>query len=76
MSGANGRNPSTNHRAAVSNPGSEPGPGSPACTAEEQDTVRRGLRILARIIARAHLQPQASRSGPETRPPVEGEDGD
>ena len=28
--------------------------------------MRRGLRILARIIVRAHLQRQAFRSGPET----------
>ncbi len=74
MSRANGRNPSANRRAAASNP--ETGPGSPACTAEEQDTVRRGLRILARIIARAHLGQQPSQPGPETRPPAGGEDGD
>ena len=76
MSGANRRNPSTNRRAAVSNPGTGPGQGSPARTAEEQDTVRRGLHILARIIARVHLGQQPSQPGPETGPPVEGEDGD
>ena len=77
MSGANGRNPSANRRAAASNPGTGPGLGSPAYTAEERETMRRGLRILARIIARVHLgQPESPRSGPEARPPAEGEDGD
>ncbi len=28
----------------------------PACTAEHRKTMRDGLRILARIIARTHLQ--------------------
>lgn len=76
MRNANGGNPSTNRRATVSNPRIEPGRGSPAYTAEERETVRLGLRILARMIARAHLRRLASRSGPETRPPAEGEDGD
>ena len=40
------------------------------------ETVRRGLRILARMIARAHLRRQASRSGAALRPPAEGKDGD
>ena len=34
------------------------------------------LRILARIIARAHLRRQASQSGAVQEPPAEGEDGD
>ena len=38
--------------------------------------MRRGLRILARMIARAHLRRQASRSGAALRPPAEDEDGD
>ena len=36
---------------------------SPVYTLEERPTVRQGLRILARIIARAHLGRQAERSG-------------
>ena len=50
MRRANGRDPSTDHRAT-------------AYTAEERETLRRGLRILARVIARAHLRRQASQSG-------------
>ena len=34
---------------------------SPDYTAEERQTVRQGLRLLARIIARAHLRRQAAR---------------
>ena len=34
---------------------------SPVYTAERRATMRQGLRILARIIARAHLQRQAER---------------
>ena len=40
-----------------------------AFTTERQETVRRGLRILARMIARAHLRRQASRSLPALRRP-------
>ena len=47
-----------------------------AYTAEQQETLRRGLRILARIIARAHLRRLAARSTAAPRPPTEGEDGD
>ena len=42
---ANGQNPSTNRRTT-------------AYTAEQQETLRRGLRIIARMIARAHLRRQ------------------
>ena len=34
---------------------------SPDYTAEERQTVRQGLRLLARIIARAHLRRRAAR---------------
>ena len=34
----------------------------PVYTAEQRDTVREGLRFLARIIARAHLRRKASRA--------------
>ena len=47
-----------------------------AYTAEQQETLRRGLRILARIIARSHLRRQESRSTAAPRPPTEGEGGD
>ena len=59
--------------------------GSPVYTPEQRETVRQGLRILAKIIARAHLRRQAARSGPMAQtvtwecparalgPPPEGE---
>ncbi|MDD9995587.1 MAG: hypothetical protein OXS35_07580 [Dehalococcoidia bacterium] len=62
MRSANERNPSTDRRTT-------------AYSTERQETVRRGLRILARMIARAHLRRQASRSLPAPRSPVQGEDG-
>jgi hypothetical protein len=36
----------------------------PACTAEHRKTLSDGLRILARVIARAHLRQQAERGAP------------
>lgn len=46
----------------------------PACTAEHRKSRRDGLRILARIIARAHLRQQAERgSAPALGPPPAGE---
>ena len=63
MRSANGENPPTNRRAT-------------AYTAEQQETLRRGLRILARMIARAHLRRQAARFVTAPRPPAEDEDGD
>ena len=56
MRSDNGRNSSTNRRATAER-------GSAACTAEQRERMRRGLRILARIIARAHLRRQASGPG-------------
>ena len=50
--------------------------GSPSRSAEQRETVRRGLRILARMIARAHLRRLAARSAAAPRPPTEGEEGD
>ena len=51
---------------------------SPVYTAEQRKTVRQGLRLLARIIARAHLRRQADRgSAPAPgRPPPAGESWD
>ena len=50
---------------------------SPVYTAEERKTVRQGLRLLARIIARAHLGRQANRSrAPAPGPPPAGESWD
>ena len=40
---------------------------SPVYTLEERPTVRQGLRLLARIIARAHLRREADPAG-QTRP--------
>ena len=57
----NGRNPLREQRAT-------------AYTAEQQETLRRGLRILARMIARAHLRRQEFRSGAAPRPSAEDED--
>ena len=45
-------------------------------SAEERETLRRGLRILARMIARAHLRRLAARDAVAHRSPVEDEDGD
>ena len=46
----------------------------PVDTAEERETVRRGLRVLARIIARAHLLRQAELSSAAAPgPPPAGE---
>ena len=59
MRSDNGRNPQINRRAAARR-------GPPTYSADQQETVRRGLRILARIIARTHLQRQTSQS--ETTP--------
>ena len=58
---ANGRKPSRDQRAT-------------AYTAEQRETLRRGLRILARMIARAHLRHQASPSGAAPGPIAEDED--
>lgn len=45
-----------------------------AGTAEHRKTMRDGLRILARIVARAHLRQQAERgSAPAPGPPPAGE---
>ena len=63
MRSDNGKNPSTNRRATARR-------GSPTYSTEQRETVRRGLRILARMIARAHLRRQ------ESRPPADHEDGD
>ena len=63
MRRANGRKPPTNRRAA-------------AHSVEEQEKLRRGLRILARMIARAHLHRQESQSGASPRPTAEHEDGE
>ena len=60
MRSADERNPSANHRTT-------------AYTAEQQETLRRGLRILARIIARAHLRRHASQSAVAPRPSAEDE---
>ena len=42
--------------------GSNAGTVPPACAAEHRKTMRDGLRILARIIARAHLERQVHRT--------------
>ena len=40
-----------------------------AYTAEQRERMQRGLRILARMIVRAHLQKVASRAGPAPHDP-------
>ena len=69
MRSANGRNPSTNRRATAELT-------SPPYSAEQQETLRRGLRILAQMIVRAHLRRQVSQSGAATESPAEAEDED
>ena len=69
MRRANGENPPTNRRATAKR-------GSPTHSADQRETMRRGLRILARMIARAHLRRQAVRSVTAPRPPAEDEDGE
>ena len=49
-------------------------PGSPkksstAYTAEQRDQMQRGLRILARMIVRAHLRREVSCAGPSPQEP-------
>jgi len=43
----------------------------PDHTAQERERMRTGLRILARIIARAHLRRQATGTAPELPPDQE-----
>ena len=47
---------------------------SPQHTAEQRAQMQTGLRILARIIARAHLRQQSTGAAPE--PPPDQEAGD
>ena len=63
MRGANGQYPSPKRRTTAER-------ASPAYSAEERETLRRGLRIIARIIARAHLRRK------EPGQTAKGEDGD
>ena len=48
---------------------------SPTYSAEERETVQRGLRIIARMITRAHLRRQALRADTEPETPKDGEAG-
>ena len=66
MRSANGRRPPNNRWATVRR-------GSPTYSAEEQETIQRGLRIIARMIARAHLRRQALRAETEQETPKDGE---
>ena len=61
MRRANGRKPSRDQ-------------GATAYSAEQRETLQRGLSILARIIARGHLRRQESRSGAAPKPSAEDED--
>ncbi len=57
--------------------GSNTGAAPPVCTADHRKTLSDGLRILARIIARAHLERQVERSGaPAPGPPAADESRD
>ena len=86
MRSANKQNLSTDGRETVSNPATARERASLSYSDEEREVVRRGLRILARIIVAAHLRRQTSRSGAEAKngtrertgmaapePPAEGE---
>ena len=58
---------SPNRRASASEP-------PPAYTPEQQERIQNGLRILARIIARAHLERRSELSSDHAPgPPSEGE---
>ncbi len=59
----NHRNDQRKSRAGI-NAGAVP----PACSAEHRKTMRDGLRILARIIARTHLERQAPSDEPGPEP--------
>jgi len=48
---------------------SSPKKSSTAYTAEQRERMQRGLRILARMIVRAHLRQEASRAGPAPHEP-------
>ena len=50
-----------------------PGGAPPQHTAGERERMRTGLRILARIIARVHLNRQAFRSAPAPPEPGAGD---
>ena len=63
MRNASKQNPSKDGRETVSNPAAAQEAASLSHSDEEREVVRRGLRILARIIARAHLRQQTLRSG-------------
>ena len=53
------------------------GTGMQDCTLSQRNTMRDGLHILARLIARAHLGQQAERNGaPALGPPPAGESRD
>ena len=67
MMSANGRNQSTNRRTASKKPSS-------SYTGEQRETLLRGLRILACMIARAHLRRQASRFSASPKPSAKDED--
>ena len=43
----------------------------PVYTAQQQERMQTGLRILARIIARAHLRRQTTGTAPESPPDQE-----
>lgn len=68
MRSANGRCHSTTCRTTSKQPSSP-------YTDEQREKLRRGLRILARMIVRIHLR-QTSGSMIAPRPPDDGEDGD
>ena len=54
---------SENRRNSLKNRKASAERGSAEYTAEQREQMQRGLRILARIIARAHLRRQASQPG-------------
>ena len=57
----------SNRRKATGRPVGNPPAPWPVYATEHRETVRQGLRILARIIARAHLGRQAERSAAHQR---------
>ena len=69
MRSANGWTPPTDRQNSAER-------GSPSYSAEQRETVQRGLRLLARIIARSHLRRQASLAETAPDTPRDGKAGE
>ena len=68
-----GSNRKSNNRKSGTTGRNTPGRTSPQHTASERERIQTGLRILARMIARAHLRRQASGAAIESPPEPDAE---